>query len=247
MAGQGSLIGEILGGAAGSVIPGLGTAAGSTAGNILGGTIDSLISGRKEEASTPMLEDPTQRLLLEEIRNKRRSIEQGTDVATQAALGEADLSGESTRNAVVRATGGNAAQTIDALLKTQRLEDRAKNAAIGTSQSKIPFLQGLEEQLTEKISQRALDLNMFNRVKAGAEKAQFGKEALMNLMAGNRTGAFEDVDLGIGDGLKNLGGNITDLLSSLRGGNLNVGSTPPSEDILSGFQIPGTVEQRKGR
>lgn len=238
MAGQGAAIGQILGGVTG--IPGAGVA-----GNVVGGLIDSAIAGRKEEAATPMLEDPAQRLLLEEVRKKRQDLEQGTDVATQTALGEADLTGESTRNAVVRATGGNAAQTIDALLKTQRLEDRSKNAAIGTSQSKIPFYQGLEEQLTDKIAQRALDLNMFNRVQAGAEKAQFGKEALMNLMAGQATDTFQPLGDAVSGGLKNLGGNISDFISGLRGGNINVPFTPPTGD-LSSFQIPETIEQRKG-
>lgn len=207
MAGQGAAIGQILGSAAGSVLPGLGTQVGGIAGNITGSLIDSAIAGRREEASTPMLEDPAQRLLLEEVRNKRKSIEQGTDVATQTGLAEADLSGESTRNAVVRATGGNAGQTIDALLKTQRLEDRAKNSVIATSQKLTPFYQNMEEQLTDKIAQRALDLNMFNRVQAGAEKAQFGKEAISNLMAGQATGTFDSLI---------EGGGIENILNEMR-------------------------------
>lgn len=220
---EGLGLGAILGGAggaiAGSIVPG-GTSVGSTLGTAFGGAIDSMFAARRADAAEPMIEDPAQRLLLEEIRAKRKAVEAGTDVSTQAGLREADLAGESTRNALVRSTGGNVAQTVDALLKSQRLEDRGKNAVLAQSQQRLPYYTGIEEQLTDKIAQRSLELGLMDQAQAQAEKAQFGKEATLNFLAGQARGDYDKLAQNAGQGIadigENLGGAIMDYIGSLR-------------------------------
>jgi hypothetical protein len=207
--GLGSIIGSAIGGAVGSAVPGVGTSIGSAAGQIIGGVSDQAFAGRREKASMPMWEDPEQRRLLEELRSKRKAMEMGVDVTTNAALNENAQSGEAVRNAITRVTGGNAGQSVDALLKSQRQESAANNQAIGQLATRLPYYQGLEDNLLDRVAQRKLELDLRNVAQATAEKAQYGKENLMNLSTGVQSGRFDADNTGLGQ-------SIGDYFTSLR-------------------------------
>ena len=215
MAGSGAAIGGTLGAVAGSIIPGVGTAIGGAVGSGIGSFVDSRIAKNKAESSEPPMTDPNQTLLLDEIARRRKAIEQGTDVMTQSGLSEIEETGAATRDALSRATGGNAGATVDALLKSQRMEDRNKGAILGQAQQRTPFLQNLEEQMTDKIAQRTLDLTQFNKMQANAEQAQFGKEALMNLQTGTATGAYDELFQGAGDAIQGGANKMMDAFTTM--------------------------------
>lgn len=186
--GTGAVIGSAAGAAVGSVVPGVGPTIGSAAGQILGNTIDQIAAGRKRESANPILEDPEQRALLEELRAKRRAAELGMDVTTQANLNEVGQTGEAVRDTITRVTGGNAGQSIDALLRSQKMENQGANQVLAASAQRIPYLMSLEDQMQDRISQRVLDLQMFSRAEKAAQEAQFRKENVMNLSAGIMSG-----------------------------------------------------------
>jgi hypothetical protein len=204
--GIGAGIGAVAGGIGGAAI-GLPPGVGSQIGSTLGMGVDALIAGKKaeEKADIPMY-DPQQLLLLDEINRKRKELEMGLGSQTQTGLREVGQAGEGARASLIRASAGNAGATIDALLRSQKLQNAGANQVLAQGQQQIPYFTGLGESLQEKISQRALDLSMFDRVDQAAKHAQFGKDALGNLFAGQATGTFDQGLTGILDKIKGLRG-----------------------------------------
>jgi hypothetical protein len=205
---RGAAIGSLLGAAAGSVVPGVGTAVGMGIGSAVGNLVDTSVAKNKADNARPLMEDPEQRALLEEIRAKRMSTEMGTDITTQAAIGEVADAAEATRGSLVRATGGNAGQTVDALLKSQKMQQQGVNNAVAQAQTRIPFYTSLQDQMLDRLSQRKLELTLLDKAQAAAEEAQYGKENTMNIMSGVASGKYDE--------LLNKGGNkVQSLLQNL--------------------------------
>ncbi len=221
---RGAAIGSMLGAAAGSVIPGVGTAVGMGAGSAIGNLVDTSVSKNKADDATPLMEDPEQRALLEQIRAKRMATEMGSDITTQAAIGDVADAAEATRGSLVRATGGNAAQTIDALLKSQKMEQQGVNNAVAQSQTRIPFYTSLQDQMQDRLAQRKLELTLLNKAQAAAEEAQYGKENTMNIMSGVASGKYDE--------LFNKGGSkILSLLQNM--GNKSTGTQGEFGDVVT--------------
>jgi len=197
--GVGTTIGASLGGAAGGAagkavggqrnqsISEAGSPVGGQAGSIAGGTLGAaqLISGavkkRQAEQLKPSLEDPEQRALLEEVAAKRQSIQTGAASAT--GIREAEQQGTTAQQNIARVTGGDVSGTVEALLKAQRGTQAATNRALAAGEQQQRFFTGLQADLTNRIAQRRLDLQQFQRVQALAEAAQARKEGISNLGA----------------------------------------------------------------
>ena len=188
----GGLLGKGGGGGGGG---GLG-AGGAQAKRIIGGAVGfaQLISAKRQqkkaEQQKPSLEDPEQRALLEEVQAKRQSIQTGAASAT--AIREAEQVGATAQANIAKVTGGDVGGTVEALLKAQRGTGKAVNQALAQGQQQQQFFTNLQANLTNRIAQRKLDLQQFERVSTLARAAQLRKEG-----AGNLGAAF---------GLSNFGG-----------------------------------------
>ena len=180
----GQSIGAIAGGVLGNTVaPGIGGALGSQIGQTAGGLIDSAVSGRRANQLSPGLVDPLEQQRMNELNQIRKNISTGSDVATQAAIGEAQEAGATTQGRIARSTGGDVGGTVNALLKAQRGTQAATNQAIAQGQQRLPIVEQLAQQLGTRLSQRKLELNLLAQNRQAARAAQAGTDAAQNLSA----------------------------------------------------------------
>jgi len=200
----------------------LGNRAGSASEGDIGKALNPLpeeLKRGKKGAGGPLLEDPEQRALLEEISAKRKSIETGASAAS--AVEDIEQAGASTRGTISKSTGGDVGSTIEALLKSQKVESGAISQAQSQSQSQLPFFLSTEERLLGNISQRKLDLQQFEKVQGLAERAQAGKESSANtnaltgiLASSSGLGGGTEAGGGLGTEPANTGGLVGQSIES---------------------------------
>jgi hypothetical protein len=195
-AGKGASLGSTLG----SIIPIPGV--GSLVGGAIGAGVGAIAGGvgakktakeREKGLQLPGTEDPTQMARRAEIDRMAKNVAAGTDSATQTALDKGQQTTAATQSRLSRITGGNVGATTDALLKAQRAGGDAANQAIAQGQSRLPFFMNLGQQLSNRIEQRKLDLDLLARDQTSAETAQRQKEANVNANAVNASGMLGDL------------------------------------------------------
>lgn len=178
---------------------------------------------KKNEKNAPNIskEDPRQIERLLNLDRIAKNIQAGTDSATQTALQENQQNVAQTQSRLSQAVGGGGSLT-NALLKAQASGQQQGNQAIAQGQGRLPFFMNLGQQLQNRVSQRALELDLLNRAQFMAEKAQADKTANIN-----RQGAFGNAVAG--GGFDALGQKGYDILGSF--GNLGAGGGGPQGGI----------------
>lgn len=178
-----------------------------------------------------------------EIDRMAKNVAAGTDSATQMALDKGQQTTAATQSRLSRITGGNVGATTDALLKAQRAGGDAANQAIAQGQSRLPFFMNLGQQLSNRIEQRKLDLDLLARDQTSAETAQKQKEANVNANAVNASGMLGDL-AGKGGAVD----RIKSLINSNQAGGASGLITDPNapistdsglSDVIGGKEVQG--------
>jgi hypothetical protein len=216
----------IMGAEVGSIIPGIGTAIGAGAGAILGAIKGGIQlhnankAGNAANSLQPGLYDPMQTAMLDEIQQKKNSLQSGSAYASN--MGAIDATTAGTQNAITQVTGGDVSGTIEGLLAAQTNAGRAKNQVLGQADQANQFYSTLGVDLQNKISSRSMELQLAMQAQKRAEWAQGKQNAMGNLNAAaalTDPGSIDWVDLlqrhSQGAGLS-LSGNpgITDIPDS---------------------------------
>ncbi len=255
MAGEssiGSLIGGGLGAAAGStLLPGLGTVGGAKLGAGLGGAVGGLFGANKAqgkvEESQPLAQDPNQISRLREIDATRKQIAQGSDPLLRSRVNEIQRLGETTKGQIVKNTGGDVGGTVTALLRAQRNIGQGVNTAFNQSQARLPFFENLSSQLSNRISQRKLELGIRDQNQFRGEQAQqqtFANNAisgvvgtLPSLFGGGNTDGANGSQQVPGLSTQGINSNLNGIFrSGITNNNVNIGGG--GNNSLGNFQPP---------
>lgn len=176
------------GATAGSVIPGVGTAIGAGTGAAFGILQGIIGMGKANKAGNqannlqPPLYDPQQLAMLDEIQQRRKSLQTGSAFA--GGMGLIDSTTAGTNQAITEVTGGDIGNTIQGLLSAQSNAGIAKNQLLGESDTQNQFYSTLGADLQSKISSRAMELQLAMQAQKRAEWAQGKQDATGNLNAG---------------------------------------------------------------
>ena len=222
-----SSIGSLLGGVGGLAIGGpVGAQVGSSLGGAIGGLFGARNAQKKVDASQPVAEDPNQISRLQEIDRTRRQIATGNDPLTRSRINEIQRVGATTQSNIARNTGGDVGGTVAGLLRAQRNVDSGVNQAFNQSQARLPFFENLSSQLSNRVAQRKLELNIRDQNQARAEQAQ--QQTFSNNAVSGLVGSLGGV----------AGGGLGSLLGG--GGTNSLGVTQP------GLSTPGINPDLQG-
>lgn len=149
--------------------------------------ITSLIQGikakklkDKADAAMPALVDAGQAAYLSELQQKRRSIDTGADFAV--GMQQADATNAGTNEALVRASGGDAAGTIQALLQSERVTGDTKNQVLAQGQQQQMQYNSMYGDLLNNMAGRRMNLQLMRSQQARAEWAKMQSNASRNFM-----------------------------------------------------------------
>ena len=182
--GKGFIGGAAKGAAAGKFLGPKGAIVGAMAGALIGGVSGGLKANKARKADQQIqAQDPRELARLAEINRIRKSIAAGTDPLTQQQIQQARQTGASTQGNIARVTGGNVGATVAGLTRAQRGTQAATNQALAQSQQRLPFFENMGQQLSTRISQRALEIGLMRRDQAMAEKAAANKAASFTKLA----------------------------------------------------------------
>lgn len=180
--GKGFLGGAAAGAAAGKFLGPKGAIIGAIGGALAGGVSGGLKANKARKADQRIqAQDPRELARLAEINRIRKSIAAGTDPLTQQQIQQAKQTGASTQENISRVTGGNVGATVVGLTRAQRGTQAATNQALAQSQQRLPFFENMGQQLSTRISQRALEIGLLRRDQAMAENAAAKKAAGANI------------------------------------------------------------------
>lgn len=182
MAGTGQMVGAAAGAGLGAAFGGpAGAQLGLQLGSAGGQLFDGLQAKKEAEGNTPPMEDTEVRMLLDEVNQKRKSLETGSAFAS----GKREI-GQNTAAAmegIKDVAGGNTGAAIEAMNKAQRIGATDVNRLLANADQMQTYFTTLATDLTKGIAQRKLDLQMYDRVQALAEAAQNQKDGKANMMA----------------------------------------------------------------
>ena len=200
--GKGFIGGAAKGAAAGKFLGPKGAIVGAMAGALIGGVSGGLKANKARKADQQIqAQDPRELARLAEINRIRKSIAAGTDPLTQQQIQQARQTGASTQGNIARVTGGNVGATVAGLTRAQRGTQAATNQALAQSQQRLPFFENMGQQLSTRISQRALEIGLMRRDQAMAEKAAANKAASANIAgAMGAIGGMKGAGAGAGAG-----------------------------------------------
>lgn len=206
----GSAIGGVVGGIIGAIPTfGIGAAPGAAAGSALGGLVEGGVRWGQAQKKTIDPTDYNQRILLNEIMNKRKMLEAGTMYSPQQE--SIQQVGALAMNRAMRASGGNIGATMQALLAAQRGTGRGLNELYGNMMGQSVNMMGLQNQLTQEMANRSLGLQMYDKQQSmvhGANTLQSGLENIMALMA-SRGGNIDNAVNNMTNARNRLGGTGT--------------------------------------
>ena len=154
----------------------------------------------KANSNLPQLVDPRQASFLSELNQKRRSMDTGADFA--AGMSAIDTGNAGTNQAITQNTGGDVGGTIQALLQSERVSADAKNNVLAQGQQQQMQLNGMFNDLNNKIAARQMQLQMYKSQQAQAEWAKKKQTANQNMGAavagitGLIPGAGKGADMG---------------------------------------------------
>jgi hypothetical protein len=161
--------------------------AGATVGNFAGAAIgggqllSSIIKKRQANKIKPQEEDPEQRMLLNELNNKRLQIERGA--GAQVQMGR-DLIGRGqslAQSNILRAGGGNVGATMTGLSMANRQAGDATNQLLADSQNQAGQYTQMAIQLQDKIQQRKFGVKTAAYLQRLRESAENRKQGLSNV------------------------------------------------------------------
>lgn len=135
---------------------------------------------KKADAALPPAIDPRQAAFLSELNQKRKAIDTGAEFNT--GMNAVNATNAATNDAIVKSTGGDAGGTIAGLLKSERAAGDGVNNVIATGQNQQMQYNSMFNDLNNKISARALQLQMYKSLQARAEATQKQQTANQNLM-----------------------------------------------------------------
>jgi hypothetical protein len=182
MDGIGSLLGMGLGIGAGALIPGAQpfipelASLGAGLGNEVQGIADT---GKAKKDKLP-LEDPYQIGLMNDLKRKQKSLENGTAYQSQQDL--VKQAGYKAMDNIVKITGGNIGTTVAALNSAQRATGKNMNELF-TEMSEEGFkMDTLMEDLVSKIANRKLQIQGYEKSQANVTAAQEKQNATQMIM-----------------------------------------------------------------
>lgn len=164
---------------AGAIIGGpAGAAVGAGAGQL----INTLGFGKEKDVpALPPLVDPNQAALQEELQRRKRAIEMGTSVEFQTAREIIQRSEATLLDRVAGVTGGDVSGAVAAMERISQ----STGANIGkivsqSSQMASPYIEAISD-LTNRIAQRKLELQLAARSQAMTENAQLQSDRAQSL------------------------------------------------------------------
>jgi hypothetical protein len=187
----GSIVGGILGGIGGATIgqPQLGFAVGSG----IGGAIEGQSKWKKAQGMNIDSVDPRMQLLLNEIQQKRRSLEAGTMYRTQQDAIRSMGAGAMRR--ATSATGGDIGSLVQALNLINRGTGRNLNELYGTMAQQSLNMIPLEGQYGIDAANRKYQVQAYDKQQAMGHSARVTQNAMSSLygaIGSERTGAVID-------------------------------------------------------
>lgn len=139
-------------------------------------------SGKDADALQPPLYDPQSQAFLAEINQKRKSINSGSSYA--ADMGAIDAGTAGTQQAIVEASGGDTAGTIQGLLASQNVANRAKNQVLANSDAMRHSNDVFAGELTKAMTARAMQLQLAQQAQKRAVWAQKKQDSMPNILGG---------------------------------------------------------------
>lgn len=178
-----NLVGLLGGGSkkgGGDMIKSMLTGPGTTIGGVKSALqfVNSIRAGRQADNAQPAYVDPAQAAMLDEIIQKRRSIESGSAYAPQMADINAAQAG--VIQGVTQLAGGDTAAAMQGLLASQSTASRMKNQLLAQANQQNQFYTSLGTDLMNRISDRSLQLQLANRSQKRAEWAQYRQDSFAN-------------------------------------------------------------------
>lgn len=153
------------------------------------GMISSSIAKKKALRNSPSPVDYNQQLMLNNLRDKQRSLESGAAyLPQQEAIKEA---GRSTANAATRLSGGNVGATIGALNRINRSTGRNLNELYGNMSMEGLQMTNIMNQLVQQMANRSLNVQVGNQAQqlADAVKQKQGyQQGLVSSLANSNLG-----------------------------------------------------------
>lgn len=208
-AASGALGGAVTGGTVGlnpalmAATGGLSAPIGAAAGGLIGGVSGFMKGKAKDDANKAPDSDPRELLALYNARQREKAIASGTDVQTQYGVDQAKKLQASAGANILRASGGNTGGTINALLRSQKATQNNVNQTVAAGESRRQYFANLGNQLTQKVANRKLQMQLMRQSQANADQAQFVQNQNANI-----SGAIGTMG---GNALKGINPNGIDL------------------------------------
>lgn len=131
---------------------------------------------KKAEESKPPLEDPETRDMYEGMKQRLRAVRTGAETAPE--MRETRQMVAETQQEMTRSTGGDVAGTMNAMLQAQREGQRNVNQIIGQRRK---YYTGLVRDMQQRIAQRRMELQQYDRLQALAQSAQSEKRGMAGM------------------------------------------------------------------
>jgi len=147
------------------------------------------------------LEDPEQRQILNDIKRRRRQIELGTDTQSEFIRSNIAKQQAAQMRAGARATGGSVGATLQSFNQASRTAGNALNRLGVTNAQRAGALAQQASAQVDKIAQRKMDLQMWNKLQKMRESAELQKAGMANL-----AGGIASVSGGLGGNTKTIDG-----------------------------------------
>ena len=169
---------------------------------------------RKAKKLKPELEDPEQRSMLNYFERKRNSLHSGAAIA--GAENELATTNASVSSGIVQAAGGDSGAALSGLSRLGKISGGTFNDILAKAEDRGQKYDELSAGLLDKISNRKLQLQMYEYTSALGRAGSLIDGGLKNINAGAASVAG-----GVGGG----GGGGTSTQSSTDTGTVNGGSS----------------------
>lgn len=173
------LIGTGLGAAAGAAVgnPMLGAKIGTAAGSFG----SSLINSKKGNEAAPPLDDPEERMLLDDLRRRAKSFETGSQFQAQKRALNQQRAAIS--RGIARASGGNSGSAIAGLNRLNRSTGTILNEIYGAGQQRQDFLNQQISSLVQNMAQRRLGIQSLEQDRSLAKSNRSQREGFAQILA----------------------------------------------------------------
>lgn len=135
----------------------------------------------KKDSGGPPRVDPETRDFYEKM--KRRMDSPEADPVYQAGKRRNEQMVSRSQREMTRMTGGDVAATQNAMLQAQREGATNMNQLLSQQGQRQQYFTGLASQLQQRIAQRKLELQQYDRVQSEAQKTQASRRGRANMNA----------------------------------------------------------------